>query len=332
MKRDTQCRKWMVTINNPEEKGFTHDRIKEVLNEIKSIVYWCMCDEIGNKTHTYHTHILLFRSGAVRFSTLQRRFPPGSEIEMLKGTLEQTREYIRKEGKWKNSKKEDTNLPETFEESGVVPDEHQGQRNDLVALYDMIKDGYSNYEILEDDPNYMLQLDKIDKCREIVMYEHFRNKRREMHVEYWCGRTGAGKTSGVVERYGYENVYRVTDYRNPWDGYRGQDVVMFEEFNSDVEITRMLLWLDVHPLDLPCRYNNKVACFTKVFITSNKPLDSQYWYTQKNEPETWRAFLRRIHCVKEFDDNGIKDYQNMEEYLGRFRPLPPGARSPFEQK
>jgi len=82
------------------------------------------------------------------------------------GTLQQARDYIRKEGKYKGTAKEETNLKNTFEESGIVPDEHQGQRNDLVALYDMIKDGKSNYEILEDNPNYMMQLEKVERCRE----------------------------------------------------------------------------------------------------------------------------------------------------------------------
>jgi hypothetical protein len=32
----------------------------------------------------------------------------------------------------------------------------------------MIKDGKSNYEILEDNPNYMMQLEKVERCREMV--------------------------------------------------------------------------------------------------------------------------------------------------------------------
>ncbi len=318
-KKDTQSRKWMITINNPLEKGFTHERIKQELNDIRNIVYWCLCDEIGNKTHTYHTHILLFRSGAIRFSTLQKKFPPGSQLDQLRGTLQQTRDYIRKEGKYKNSSKEETNLKDTFEESGVVPDEHQGQRNDLVALYDMIKDGKSNYEIIEENPNYMQQLDKMDKLRETLRYEEYKNKIRDVHVEYWYGKAGTGKTSGVLERYGYSNVYRVTDTKNPWDGYRGQDVVLFDDFAGDVEITRLLIWLDKYPLELPCRYNNKTACYTKVFFTSNKSLDSLYTYIQRSESETWNALMRRIDCVKVFDEKGLKEYQSIDAYLKRYQ-------------
>ena len=35
----TQSRKWQITINNPVEKGFTHDRLKEILAGMKSVIY-----------------------------------------------------------------------------------------------------------------------------------------------------------------------------------------------------------------------------------------------------------------------------------------------------
>lgn len=35
--KDTQCRKWQVTINNPLEKGYTHEKIKEILSQYKGL-------------------------------------------------------------------------------------------------------------------------------------------------------------------------------------------------------------------------------------------------------------------------------------------------------
>ena len=71
-KKDTSCRKWMITINNPLDKGFTHEKIKEVLSSIRSLDYWAMCDEIGNEKHTLHTHIVIHRGGQLRFSPIQK--------------------------------------------------------------------------------------------------------------------------------------------------------------------------------------------------------------------------------------------------------------------
>ena len=80
-----------------------------------------------------------------------------------------------------------------------------------------------------------------------------------MQVTYVFGQTGKGKTRHILEKYGYENIYRVTDYDHTFDGYIGQDVLVFEEFRSNLRISDMLNYLDGYPLNLPSRYYNKVA-------------------------------------------------------------------------
>lgn len=314
MSKDSQSRKWQITINNPADKGFDHAKIKEVIEGLTPD-YWCMCDEIGEKG-TYHTHVYFCRTGSYRFSTVKNAFP-GAHIEMAKGTNQVNREYIRKEGKWEKSKKAETNLPDTFEESGEVPMERQGARNDLADLYDMIKIGMTNAEILEDSPQYMLNMDKVDRARQILRENEYKNKWRKLETVYVFGATGTGKTRGVMETYGYSNVYRVMNYdHHPWDGYDGQDVVIFEEFRSSFKIQDMLNYLDGYPLSLPCRYANKVACFTKCFIITNISLEEQFVQVQREHPETWKAFLRRVHSVKHYTNNGILEYQT-EEYLAK---------------
>lgn len=44
--------------------------------------------------------------------------------------------------------------------------------------------------------------------------------------------------------------------------------------------------------------------YTTVYITSNLPLEKQYRGEQWDRPETWRAFLRRIHNIIEFLPDG----------------------------
>jgi hypothetical protein len=314
-------RKWLVTINHPEEHGFTHDVIKDILSRIENLDYWVMCDEIGGKTACYHTHLFFYRkNGALRFDYIKKLFPT-AHFDYPLGTAQENRDYIRKEGKYLNSEKSTTNLTDTFEEFGECPVEAQGKRNDLNNLYEMIKDGSSNFEILEENPGYMNRLDTIDKVRELLRYEEFRNKRRlDLHVEYWYGEPGTGKTRGVLDRYGDSNVYTVTDYKHPWDDYHGEDVILFDDFDATkIDLNTLLKWLDVYPLRLPCRYSNKQACYTKVFFTSNQPLDMLYGYIQREEPVTWQAFLRRFHCVKEFGKSGLKEYQNIDDYINKWR-------------
>lgn len=327
--KDTQARKWQLTINNPLEKGYTHDKLKELLGQIKSCIYWCMSDEKGLQEETYHTHIYICCKNGVRFSTLKKKFD-GAHFEMAKGTSQENREYVLKTGKWANTSKEETRVDGTQEEFGECPLERQGQRNDIVDLYDMIKEGKSDYEILEENPQYLLQIEKVEKVRQTVIQEKFKNTFRTLEVSYIWGTTGAGKTRSVMEKYGYENVFRVTDYQHPFDNYKGQDVLVFEEFRSSARVADMLNYLDGYPLELPCRYANKYACYTKVYIITNIPLGQQYPQIQLDEFETFKAFLRRIHYVYEYTGDKIKK-STIRVSANGFLPVLEGEINPFEQ-
>ena len=316
---DTQCRKWLITINNPKEKGYDHEKIKSILRSFKKVLYWCMSDEIGIEERTYHTHIFLVSANGIRFTTMKNRFD-GAHLDACNGSCVNNRDYVFKNGKWSNTQKEDTRVDGTQEEWGEIPLERQGHRNDLDDLYDMIKDGLSNYEIIESSPQYMLNLDKIERCRQVVQDEKYKSTWRELQTMYVYGQTGSGKTRSIMELYGYEHVFRVTDYDHPFDGYKGQDVIVFEEFRSSMRIGDMLNYLDGYPVELRCRYANKVACYTKVYLVSNIPLTDQYRDIQDAQLETWNAFLRRIHSVKIYLDGTVKE-MSCSDYINGFHPI-----------
>ena len=65
--KNTRSRKYQLTINNPVEKGYTHEKIRAVLAE-NPPVYYCMCDETG-ENGTPHTHIYVCYRNAVYFSS-----------------------------------------------------------------------------------------------------------------------------------------------------------------------------------------------------------------------------------------------------------------------
>lgn len=306
MGKDSQSRKWQLTINNPDYHEVTHDTIKIAVGTMKSVIYWCMADEIGEEG-TRHTHIFLAARSAIRFSTIKKLFP-AAHIEMCKGACQQNMEYVSKTGKWEKDRKHETCVDGTFEEFGEMPVERQGKRNDLDDLYDMIKSGMNDHDIVNEDPTYMTLLDTIQKTRQLVVQEKFRETFRDLDVTYIWGDTGTGKTRSVMEGHGYSNVFRVTDYSHPFDAYSGQDVILFDEFRSSLLLADMLKYLDGYPLELPCRYLNKYACFTKVYIISNIPLAKQYTVAQMDNYETWLAFIRRIHTVKYFHEGMITTF------------------------
>lgn len=297
MPKENASRKYQLTINNPQEHGFDHEAIRAAIGSLSSCFYWCLCDEVGQEG-TPHTHIYLAFRNAVMFSTLQSRFY-GAHIESARGSHRENRDYIRKEGKWAQDAKHETNLLDTFEESGELPEEPQRRQKDSEAILAMISDGASNAEILREFPTAMNRLQHIETARQTLLEERYRTTFRTLHVTYLWGRTGVGKTRSVMERYGYENVYRVTNYAHPFDSYAGQDVILFDEFRSSLPVSDMLKYLDGYPVKLPCRYADKTACFTQVYVVSNIDFEAQYPNIQLEEPETWQAFRRRFHEIYE---------------------------------
>lgn len=317
MSKDTRSRKWLVTINNPLEKGFTHEYIIEQLERFSSIKYYCFSDEVGLKKHTPHTHIFFVLESASRFSTVQNRFPK-SKIFMCKGTSEEVRNYVFKLGsKYEKNGKCDTNLPDSHVEFGECPVERKGYRNDLADLQDMINCGMSNVDIIQDNPNFSFRLKDIDTLRMTLLSEKFKNTYREIEVHYICGPSRSGKTRSVYDKYGYNGLYRITDYKHPFDTYNFEDVIVFDEFHSSLSITQMLTLLEGYPMVLPCRFYNRPACYTKVYIISNIDLDKQYLECQRLDKATFKAFLKRFSDVTFFDEFGSNTI-SIDDYISSY--------------
>lgn len=338
-----QSRKWQLTINNPSEKGLTHEVLKDSLSKFSGMVYWCMCDEIGSEG-TYHTHVYFVLRTPTVHTVVDNRFPD-IHRENVKGTSQQNRDYVLKDGEKYNKQPDGsynymdgsgkvhtgTNYSDTFEEWGEMPVERQGKSKDVERIYSLIKDGATNLEIIDAVPVGMMNIDKIERTRSMFRDAQFANTWRELHVTYIFGTTGAGKTRSVMDKYGYSNCYRVTDYKHPFDTYDGQDVLVLEEYRSQFKISDILNYLDGYPLLLPCRYFNRQACYTKVFIISNIPLERQYTSILQ---ESRNAFFRRIHQIIEYRDGAIRKYETLQQYMSRstFVPLDDFVRTPWDSE
>lgn len=324
-----QSRKWQLTVNNPLEKGLTHEVLKEALAKFTGMLYWCMCDEEGDECETYHTHIYFVLRTATRHTVVDNRFP-NIHREIVRGTSADNRAYVLKDGE-KYQKQPDgsydytdtsgkqhkgKNYSDTFEEWGEMPQEHQGKSKDVERIYSMIKDGASNLEIVDAVPSGMMNIEKIERTRSMLRDSAFADSWRDLTVTYIFGTTGVGKTRSVMDKFGYRNCYRVTDYKHPFDTYDGQDVLILEEYRSQFKIADILNYLDGYPLLLPCRYFNRQACFTKVFLITNVPLEDQYRTVSE---ESRNAFLRRIHKVVQHGPDGPVEYDSVPAYLARNR-------------
>lgn len=131
----------------------------------------------------------------------------------------------------------------------------------------MVEDGANDAEILRAFPSAMNHLPRIQQARQTLLEEKYKNDYRELHVVYIWGGAGVGKTRSIMERYGYENVFRVTNYSHPFDGYKGQKVILFDEFRSSLPLADMLNYLD--GLRLCCRAAMQIGLPTTIPCTSS---------------------------------------------------------------
>ena len=261
----------------------------KTLREFGNLKYAIYQYERG-ENGTPHIQAFIIYKNSKRFKNVKQDFPT-AHIIVPNGSNIENRDYCTKK---------DTRIAEPVE---IGEFSEMRSRNDIVQFLEMVKLGASNVLLKNMFPVLYTQYgsDKIEKFRQDELREEYGQKFRDITTTYIYGTTGKGKTRYVMEKYGYKNVYRVTNYLHPFDMYHNQKVIIFEEFRSSLKIEQMLNYLDGYPLALPARYGDKTACFDTVYLISNIPLSGQYAIIQTEQPMTYDAFLRRIKYVWEYD-------------------------------
>lgn len=315
-------RSYVLTIPaDVDSDGYSQDEVQERLKNYTYVGQLEEGEEVNETTgkHYLHWQVYIENETPIYFDTLRRAFDKkGVHIEKRQGTKRQAYEYCTKE--------DNTYQGIRIQNGEIELEDNQGKRTDLQNIADEVLAGASEEEVLIKYPQSAHCMAYIRKLRETYIKKTYGEKLRDdLHVTYIYGASGAGKTRAIYDTYKFSEIYRVTDYEHPFDNYNYEPVLVFDEFSSQIKIELMLTLLDIYPVQLPCRYNNKQACYTQVYIISNKSLDRQYndpWKPITDEQE--KAFRRRIHQVIYFgfDSNGLPYSKN--EFVAR-------ARSPTKQ-
>lgn len=287
MSKDDRSRRWMLTVPAEGEKGLVRDELEAALEPYASYLGQMERGESGY----LHWQLLVVHDEPIRFSTLHRKMPTAH--------LEQARDlakciaYVQKS---------DTRVEDERPLMKGVIDRGpgQGHRSDLDGLRARILDGAETVDdlIMSDSSAWRhgrMTADLVaarDRAR-------LGSGTRNVQVRVIFGDTGTGKTRAAIEglrRLG--SVCRVTHWGpGAFDGYDGQNSIIFDEFAGQPPISELLTWLDVYPVDLPARYRSRPAGYERVVLCTNTPPWS--WYPWA--PKAQRAALaRRLHLVEEW--------------------------------
>lgn len=297
----SQARRYCITINNPEKHGLTRENILDQLFDLK-LIYFCLADEISPTHHTEHTHIYLCAKGGLRFSTLKRSFP-AAHIEVARKSGRENRDYILKMGKWEGTDKALTSVEGTFFEHGELPVERESKKTFYELILREIDAGSTNEEILRKYPNALPRLRDIVFCRNELMRERREDIMRDVHITYLFGDLGTPKLGVLYKRHDAKDICRIV-LSTPnkdilFDDYVAQDILIFENFSSQIPLETLISYLSGYPLALHARYSNRTACYTHVYLLANEPIESQYCHEQAKNSNAWKAFLSCISSIEE---------------------------------
>ena len=259
----TQCRKFLGTLNNPEAWGYDPDKIIKILSELAGCRYIAIAEEIGALEHTPHYHFFVVYKNCKPLSTMCNAIPK-AHWDPCRGTIEQNRDYVFKTGKWADSEKGTTALPETQREWGELPsecEEFPSRKSDVMdAINEMIEEGLCPSEIMGMHAGYCEYADTIRRAyilRRAADVPPVRN----VNVHYVVGASGSGKTytyKRLCDRFGDSDVYLVTDYANDmtaaFDRYQAEKTIVMDEFRGNVRFSTFLNLTDRYRCDIHARY------------------------------------------------------------------------------
>jgi len=284
-----RSRGWLLTIW--EEKVILPS-LQSCIEKDDKVDYFIGGHELTPTTNKKHIQGFIYFQNAVTRGGLERRLglDKGScHSEAQRGLASQAAEYSKKDN-------------DIWFECGVIPDENNKKQSAWDYILEMIENGNTNLDIMRHYPQEFARCRGAIDAMRMEMTLSQLNEWRDVKVHYIWGRTGSGKTRGVLDSVDDRtDVYRITDYKHPWDSYRGQSTIMFEEFRSSVSCEKMLIYLDGYVCELPSRYNNKASAYDTVYIVTNIPFEEQYHNLQMNHPETFAAFKRRFSTISELN-------------------------------
>ena len=317
-----KCRSWFCVWNNPQEcyPNLEPNEMAEKVLEIwinehptrTGAVAYCI-----SESGLIHLHMVLEDSNQARFGALKKLYPQ-AHLEPTKGTKEQAEDYINKRGKFVEKGEQVLYIAKFGEIKGS-----QGQRKDLEIIQDYIEQGLTPSQIMSKNISY--------RRYEKVIKDTYFDKRyretpflREINTVWHVGESASGKTYSVmklIEDYGEENIYFVSDYDNGGlDKYNGEPYLFLDEFRGQIKYSVLLGMLQGYKQQFHARYTNVIGLWNEVHISTVLPPEKVYqnMVNENQNIDTLTQLFRRINTIVFHwkDEQGYHTYEiPMSEYI-----------------
>lgn len=241
--------------------------------------------ERGNETNHAHLQFYVQCPKRVTLNQMKKLIHSGAHWEIARGHPDQCIAYCTKEdtrvaGPWRVGEP-------------MIP----GHRSDLDAAATMLDDGATLREVALEHPSTFIRFHRgLRAYLDITKAGEPRNLMDE-GPEVWVfwGPTGTGKSHRAFTTW--PDAYRKTTSDKWWDGYRGHETVIFDDFKgSSMKLHDFQLVIDKYPLDIEVKGGFVPLSARRYVFTSNK--HPSEWYSETADPDG--SVMRRI---REFCEN-----------------------------
>lgn len=299
-----RSRGWCFTLNNPTvgDRGEFDEELCDYL------VYQLEKGENG----TPHLQ------GYVYWKTMKslrqmKKWLPRAHFEKARGSPEQNKTYCTKaegrlDGPW---------------EHGEMP--VKGKRNDLNTIAMMVKEG--GLQMVEhENPGMIIRYHKGLQALNSYYQQIERRKAGWIKpiIRIYYGETGTGKTRHCWEKY--PDLYRVACHTGgtTWfDGYQGENTVLFDDFHAGMPYRLLLQMLDGYPLRMQVK-GSFVMLYAKRFLFTTNVHPNDWYFNEKyNKADLIKPLLRRIEQYGKIVDFPKPDYAAFDETLPSTQPAEP---------
>lgn len=280
-----RVRNYVFTINNPN--AFHHEMLEKLVADgIAGYILYQL--EVGKETKTPHFQGQIELTNAMTISALQKQVG-----EFKFHFLQQ---MISKKGSTKYVTKSDTRIGGPWE---IGTPKKQGARTDLEEISEMVKEKKSMKEIAEEYPSQYIRYNRGIKELKLALEEKKERVGWKPFLTIIKGQPGIGKSKMVFEKHFPNDEIYIKDPKIKWwDGYRGQDVVIINEFKS----TSVISMEDFNNLIdyYPWRVETKggTANFTSKFVYITTNYNPSEWWTGDMS-----SFWRRVDKYIDLDNS-----------------------------
>jgi len=172
----------------------------------------------------------------------------------------------------------------------------QGARGDVDEAKELIMKGdMTADDIAVENPGFFHQYGRtLDRLEAIALRQRYRNWMTKCYW-YW-GPSAAGKSHKVFEGYDPETHYVKNLNEDWWDGYKGQPVVILNEFRGQIPFTEMLDLVDKWPKTVKWRCREPVPFLAKEIRIASIKKPEDVYVNQSGEP--WGQWTRRVDVVE----------------------------------